>query len=365
MIDFISFILIESSNSKNTKECKKSIESQNIPNYEIIQSALPTGQEDSTLNAICSRAKKKYIAIIDGNILLSKNWYAKIKNEDCYDLFGGSIKNFRGKRVLDWFCHRSNLNQEPLVLALNYQEWAPDACLSPYLLLFSKRVWSNNSFQSTPENNWSEHFCLAASKAGYRVGIFPEAEAILRHPKGLWGLFDETPHLSKFSESYYHLLMRAKKSFEANQFKKAEEEYLKLSQSHANNSLIQNQLGWCFFYNKNYKKALDSFNLALSREAFDLSAKRGQAWSLFHLGKFSDAAKAFRKALELADSSDLGLSQDLYRGLGWALLRNSEGDKAISHFQKALECIGNSNESQKNDALKGLHLCESSKILKS
>ncbi len=191
-MDEISFcVLSRDSSAKELEHCLQRIRAQGVPVFEILiyhsDSIHGTRnlynkewQEDVPVNRIrnllCKNAKYNFIALLDARIVISDDWYEKIRVVRYFDLIGWRLKDLEGKRIPDW-SYMVQVGMRQLVLQLDYSEWTARGFINSAAVLGRKSVWEKVKFDETLTDGLETDasFCQKAVALGYRIGIAQKA----------------------------------------------------------------------------------------------------------------------------------------------------------------------------------------------
>lgn len=413
MIEDISFCIMRSGgNDRALDRCINSILKQQVPRFEILvcgdrcnhdkvkffdkKEWFENGERNKMRNLLCSHSLAEFTVLLTENIELSDGWYEAIKHADCFDVCGSRIETENKARAVDW-AYRVRLGSRSYPCPLEYDEWTTKAYVSGELMLLRKGAWERVKFDETlAYDQWDdEDFCLRASKAGFRIGVFPQAKA-----KYDGGIAASEKHVSfENSEKAVHEFRRAftagKEAFKSKDYGLALKYLTKAAEIAPDDLATLTYIGWAHYFSCRYERAIGVFNEAVKIDPTNHSVFRGRGWSLLQVRDYEKAVSDFEKALEqvnphnrdewvetvrglawshyhganydqaimhfgaLADKAherERALLQDVYRGLGWSSCRMNAFSDAAAYFNKAISNIDRDNRDLLRDAKRGLRL---------
>ena len=413
MISSISFCIIsQDSSSGRIDRAIASVSKQSLTSREILvfgdlppahnvrvfpnNGWIETGELNRIRNLLCSHATKDFVALMADNIDLSDGWYEAIKEADYFDIIGSRILTNEGVRAVDW-AYQVKLGSMSFPYPLDYDEWTTKAYVSGNLMLLRKRAWERIKFEETllRGDRGDVDFCLRATKAGFRIGVIPKAEA-----QYTLGNSETTADVSfEKSQSIVHAFKRAfvagKDAFRSGDYGAALAHLTKATEMVPDDAGALSLMGWTYYFTGRYKNALEVLGKALAVDSVNhyalrgrgwaflqsgvyrnaisdltvalelvnpncrddwLETVRGLAWSHYHSGNFDEATKHFKALLAKSNSHETGLLQDVYRGLGWSCYRKGILSEAADHFEKALCNIDPRSHELLRDAKHGLEL---------
>jgi Tfp pilus assembly protein PilF len=346
-------------------------------------------------NLLCSNASKDFVVLMADNIDLSDGWYDTIKEADYFDVIGSRLVTNNGARAVDWAC-QVRLGSMSVPYPLDYEEWTTKAYVSGKLMLLRKGVWEQIKFAETnlPDDHDVE-FCLRATKAGFRVGVMPQAEAIYHLGPSETATDVTFEKSQRMVRLFGEALAAGKGAFKSADYETALAHLANATEIAPDDARALSLIGWTHYFSGRYEKAVEVLSEALAVEcgnhyalrgrgwAFlqsggyrhaisDLTAAlglidpncrddwletvRGLAWSHYHDGNFDEATRHFSAILERSHSQEMGLRQDLYRGLGWSCYRKGMLAEAAGHFKNALSNIDPRNQDLVCDAKRGFEV---------
>lgn len=412
MITNISFCVLSYGHSDESLErCINSIRKQGVPQYEVL--VCGTGSEQTGVkfyhqeewashgeinkmrNHLCSHASNEFIVLMDASIELTPDWYINIKQADCYDVVGCRLSNSEGERVVDW-AYLFKFKDENIPLPLYYDQWSTKAYVSGFLMLIFRNVWEQVRFNENLLLNQDDDvdFCIRASKTGYRVGVFPDAQAVYHFDENAFKKRDYITFREslKIVGDYRKMVTAGTTEYERGNYDGAIKYYNKTLKIMTDNADILTDLGWAYYYKTLYDNAISVFDEAIELDPKNNRALRGRGWAYFqkhdyegtikdlseatkytssaekgawqeilrglgwsyyHKGEFDEAIQNFNKILENTSTSEKGTLQDVFQGLGWSYLRKNYFDNAIQYFDRAIENIDSMDKATLNEAIKG------------
>jgi|GEM_PF-5021081 len=413
MITKLSFCVMRcGADEEAVNRCIASILKQRLPHCEIFVCGnrysndrckifengewVKSGELNRMRNLLCSNATTDFIVLMAENIELSDDWYEAIKDADCLDIVGSRIVTEDGPRAIDW-AYQVKLGSRSFAFPLLYDEWTTKAYVSGNLMLLRKRAWERVKFDEARTRGDCDDvdFCLRASSAGFRIGVFPEAKA-------KYNISDCEPTADFAFEKSQRTVLAFKtaattgeEAFRRRDYDRALtylEKARKLVPDHA---AILSLIGWTYYFKGRYEQALTALGEAIAADSTNHSALRGRgwtflqigahqkavsdltmalelvnpvqrndwletvrglAWSHYHSGTFDEAIKYFESLLGTADVHETGLLQDVYRGLGWCCYRKGMCSEATAHFNNAISNLDRGNHELIQDAKRGLEL---------
>jgi len=392
--------------------CIASISKQRLPHCEILVCGnrcsddrcksfengewVKSGELNRMRNLLCSNATTDFIVLMAENIELSDGWYEAVKDADCLDIVGSRIVTDDGTRAVDW-AYQVKLGSMSFPYPLAYDEWTTKAYVSGNFMLLRKRVWERIKFDETLLRGDCDDvdFCLRATSTGFRIGVFPQAEA-----KYIGGICEPKTDVT-FERSRNTVLAfkkaftTGKEAFQSGDYGHVLAHLTKAAEVVPDDAETLSLIGWTYYFTGRYDQALIVLDEAVALDpashyafrgrgwaflqsrayekavndltrALDLvnphhrddwlETVRGLSWSNYHVGRFDEAIKYFEALLEKSHSNEAGLLQDIYRGLGWCCYRKEMFSEAAAHFDKAISNIDPRNHELIQDAKRGLEL---------
>jgi tetratricopeptide (TPR) repeat protein len=413
MINNVAFCIIGQSRSEGIiRRAIASILRQRIPRYEIIvygelpethnirvlpsNSLREIGALNRIRNLLCTNATEDFVVLMTDNIEFRDGWYEAIKEADYLDIIGSRLVTDKGIRAVDW-AYEVQLGSMRLPNPLDYDEWTTKAYVSGNLILLRKRAWERIKFNERLSNGDRDDvdFCLRATRAGFRVGVIPQAEAKCNLGNSeITSDITFEPSRTRVVE-FKTALMAGKDTFKAGEYRLALTHLRKAAELVPDDAGVLALMGWTYYFTGQYENALEALGKAVAadstnhyalrgrgwtflqsgaprkavndlRKALDLTnsyhrddwveTMRGLSWACYHLGDFDEAIKYFKVLLENCQSGDADLLQDVYRGLGWCFCRKGMWNEAAVHFRNALPNIDPRRHEVLQDAEHGIEL---------
>lgn len=371
MINSISFCILHFGQSDASLDaCISGIMGQRVPDSEIIVCGMEgknpyaryirnadwarSGELNMMRNALCADASKDFIVFLESDIELSADWYEKISGADCLDIAGSSVRTPGGTRCVDWAC-AVELGNGRLPYPLQYDEWTDRAYIRAWLMLMRKSVWDNVKFDwGLPiDRDDDVDFCLRAAAAGYRLGVFPDARAVLSADAGKFAArryvtFEEP---QRIADGHAEAFGKGRAAFHAKDYDRAISHFEKAAAVVPASSAAWSHIGWSHYYKLRYAEAVKAFDIALGLSPEHHFALRGRGWANIQTGKYAEAAADLAKALEYIGGQERQAWHEAVRGLGWAHYHSGNFDEAIKRFTELAQRTDEKEKGVISDAL--------------
>lgn len=165
-----------------------SIQSQNIPEYEIIICGKYFDRKEQNIryiqftekddrgwitkkkNLICENAKYENLVIMHDRIVLNKNWFNGIKKYGKYfEVLSCKIHDKKENRCGDWITYGNKYNKFGKVGLLDYKDWDKYGCLDGAFYILKKSAWEKAKWDETLF--WNESEDAKLSSDWYKKGI--------------------------------------------------------------------------------------------------------------------------------------------------------------------------------------------------
>jgi len=416
MIENISFCILHSGRDERVfNRCVNSILKQQAPRFEILACGnrcdhdkvkfienkewIENGEFNRMRNFLCSNTSADFAVLMTENIELSDGWYEAIRHADCLDIVASRIETENNVRVVDW-AYRVMLGSRGYPCPLEYDEWTTKAYVSDELMLLRKRAWERVKYDETLtfDRNADEDFCLRASKAGFRIGVFPEAKAKYIG-KNLLSKRDLSFEKSENTvRAFRRAFTAGKEAIKSRDYVQALNHLTEATETVPDDPVTLSLIGWAHYFSGSYEQAIHALSEAINidpanhpalrgrgwallqvgayeKAVSDLSRAletvnpnhrdewvetvRGLSWSYYHSANYQEAIRHFRSLAEKSHGDERGLLQDVYRGLGWSCYRINEFGDAAAYFNLAISNIDDDNHELLKDAKHGLRLASS------
>lgn len=376
MINNISFcISVRADDEILLRQCVAGILRQNVPDFEILGCGkqygsdpgynyfrndewVERGEINKIRNYLCTNAKKQFIVLIDDNVELGAGWYQAINSADCLDIIGSRVTTEKNARVIDW-AYQMSLGSKTLPFPLEYDEWTTKAYVWGGLMMIRRTVLEHLKFDEKRREGEEDDvdFCLRASRMGYRIGVFPEAEAKCLEAAGRhW-------RCPTFEKSQTQILTFRKhvaagqEAFNTKDYSGALVNLVKAAEMAPGDPELLSLIGWAHYFCGNYTASIDCFFQVTEIEPENDSVLRGRGWAYLQTGSYESAISDLSRALELLDVNRRSDWLEAVRGLSWANYHCGNMDVGIKHFNSLLENSRSDEIGLRQDVYRGLGWC--------
>lgn len=407
MIDNISFcVLPHAHETRALERCVESLVKQPAPQKEIlvggeardlrgvqfVQPERAAANLNAIRNQLTARATSEFVLLIADVITLADDWYEAIRNADFLDVVASRITTENGGRAIDW-AYQIQLGSRRFAYPLDYDEWTTKAYVGGSLMLVRKAAWERIRFDENSDNanTGAADFSVRATRAGFKVGVFPGARAICQAAAPELSFAQSQANVAAFK----HALAAGQESYKRRDYHAAIEQLTRGLATVEDEPRALALMGWSYYFLGKYDAAVQWLDKALAADpkshfalrgrgwsamqqgdhhrAVDFLGRaralitidkrddwietlRGLAWSNYHIGNYDDAIADFSALREASGPGETGLLQDIHRGLGWSFYRKGSMAEAAAHFNDAIGAIGDGNPDLLKDARNGLEL---------
>lgn len=371
MIKSLSFCIVRrSKDDAILAQCIAGILKQDVPDLEILICGsgyasngyrffektdwAEGGELNKMRNLLCENASKDFVVLMAEDIELSDGWYDAMKVADSLDIVGSRLATVDNVRAIDW-AYQVKLGSKSYPCPLEYDEWSMKAYVCGDLMVLRKRLWKRIKFDETltQDNGDDVDFCLRASKAGIRLGVFPGAKArYMRHTAALEPITFEAPR--KKILAFRRLFATGKEAFNSRDYEKALTHFLKVVATVSDDAAAWSHIGWAHYFRGRYKQAFRAFDKAISADPTNHYALRGRGWACFQRGEYEQAVNDLSKAIDLINPNHRNDWLETIRGLCWSSYHNGNFHASIKYFTELLEHTNNQERGLLQDVYRGL-----------
>lgn len=372
------------------KEILVSGEPCDLRGVQFVQPEGPAANLNALRNQLAARSTAEFVLLIADALALADDWYDAIRTAGFLDVVASRITAENGDRAIDW-AYRVKLGSRSFAYPLDYDEWTTKAYVGGSLMLVRKATWERVRFDENIDdaNAGAVDFSLRATRAGFKIGVFPGARAIC-HETGL-GFAQSQAIVAAFQRA----LAAGQERFKKRDYNGAIEQLAQAVATVEDEPRALALMGWSYYFLGKYDAAVQWLDKALAADpnshfalrgrgwtamqqgdhdrAVDFLGRaralttidkrddwietlRGLAWSKYHIGNYDDAIADFAALRAASGPGETGLLQDLHRGLGWSCYRKGSMAEAAAHFNDAICAIGDGNPDLLKDARNGLEL---------